>query len=42
METKNNEFDSLFLKNKNELLRFLELSKLLNDLQIEKDLVNKT
>mgnify|MGYP001371366840 CR=1 FL=1 len=34
--TKNNEFDALFLKNKN---LELELSKLLNDLQIEKDLV---
>ena len=38
METKNNEFDALFLKNKN---LELELSKLLNDLQIEKDLVIK-
>ena len=38
MEIKNNEFDALFLKNKN---LELELSKLLNDLQIEKDLVIK-
>ena len=38
METKNNQFDALFLKNKN---LELELSKLLNDLQIEKDLVIK-
>ena len=36
--TKNNEFDALFLKNKN---LELELSKILNDLQIEKDIVIK-
>jgi len=38
LQIKNNEFDTLFFKNKN---LELELSKLLNDLQIEKDLVIK-
>ena len=38
LEIKNNEFDELFLTNKN---LELEISKLLNNLQIEKDLAKK-